>query len=226
MIGRPRRTRVFTLLAAVCCTIALPRLAAQETEPPTAAGEILLGTKTPLGEAIIAIPTGSTVGDFVEDGEMILIRRGPFHARVPRAQLVFPVREPDPETSPAPEVAPAQEVAPDHNLQTAVAPRASAGAALWPWEEGWSGDWQSLWPAAAVLLLGLYSLAVTAALLRRRRRDAVVALPTVRTVHAVVTNEGRSIACPLCGKDIVVDDLQGGRNTCPACRGSFICEGS
>jgi Zn-finger nucleic acid-binding protein len=41
-----------------------------------------------------------------------------------------------------------------------------------------------------------------------------------------VTNEGRSIACPLCGKDIVVDDLQGGRNTCPACRGSFICEGS
>jgi hypothetical protein len=226
MIGRPRRTRVFTLLAAICCTTALTHLAAQEPEPPTAAGEILLGTKTPLGEATIAIPAGSTVGDYAEEGEMIIIRRGPFHARVPRAELVFPVREPDPEPSPTPEVVAAEVVAPDQNPQTAFAPPTSAGAALWPWEEGWSGDWQRLWPAAAVLLLGIYSLAVTAALLRRRRRDAVVALPAVRTVHAVVTNEGRSIACPLCGKDIVVDDLKGGRNTCPACRGSFICEGS
>ena len=176
MISRPRRTRILTLLAAVCCFTALPCVAAQELEPPTAAGEIILGTKTPLGDATIAIPAGSSVADFTEDGEMIVIRRGPFHARVPRAQLVFPVREPDPEPSPAAEVAPARETAPDQNLPTAVVPPTSAGAALWPWEEEWSGDWQRLWPAAAVLLLGLYSLAVTAVLLRRRRRDAVVAL--------------------------------------------------
>ncbi|MEX1044802.1 MAG: hypothetical protein WEC73_01630 [Chthoniobacterales bacterium] len=226
MISRSRRTRVLTLLAAVCCTTALSRVVAQEIAPPTAAREIILGTKTPLGEANISIAAGSTVTDFAEDGEMILIRRGPFHARVPRDQLVFPTPAPDPEPSPAAEVAPVPEAEPVTSAEAAVAPPTSAGAAFWPWEEGWTGDWQRLWPTAAVGLLGLYSLAVTASLLRMRRRQATAPLPTVRTVKAVVTNEGRSIACPLCGKDIVVDDLKGGRNTCPECGGSFICEGS
>ena len=208
----------------VALTVALPAGQAQEAAPATAAVDIILSTTTPLGEAGVRLPAGSVVTGLEEDGAMIVLRQGPFTARVPREAIVFPAETPAPEPSPSVIVAEATD---DPVEAVALAEDTpSSPAAVGPWGAGWTGDWKTIWPAGAALVLGGYSLFATVALVRLRRRGQPAPAPAGRTRPAVVTDGGRSIECPLCGKNIFVENLSGGRNTCPACHGSFICDRS
>jgi hypothetical protein len=154
------------LLATV--PVAVTALGGTEGKPPlTAAQDLVLSTKTPLGEAAIVLPAGSIITDAEEEGSAMVIRQGPFTARVSRGEIVFP-EDAAAETIPTGHEQGRSEAAAGHEP---VADETGAGAAVvWPWEEGWNGDWASLWPTGAVLALGAYSLVTTFALLRLRRR--------------------------------------------------------
>lgn len=224
MIPRPRRSRSYGLLGVIALAVALPAGHAQEAAPATAAVEIILTTTTPLGEAGLRLPAGSVVTGLEEDGAMIVLRQGPFIARVPREAIVFPAEPPAPE--PSPNVIVAEAIVDPVEAVALAEDAPAAPAAVGPWDAAWAGDWKAIWPAGAALLLGGYSLLATVALVRLRRRGQPVPAPARQTRPAVVTDGGRSIECPLCGKNIVVENLSGGRNTCPACHGSFICDPS
>jgi hypothetical protein len=134
--------------------------AAQPTGAPTTAKDVILKTKTPLGEAAIVWPAGSVLTEPVGPGEEIVVRKGPFTARLDRAEVVFPVapvasgQTPDGVLLPAPESGPARQ-----------ADLGNQGP-----HPAWFEDWRVLGPAGAAVLLGLYSLAATAALVRGRRK--------------------------------------------------------
>lgn len=138
---------VISLLATLPC-------AAQPAGTPTTAKDILLTTKTPLGDAAIVRPAGSEVTEPVGSEGEIVLREGPFTARIDRADLVFPA--PPAAASPAPLQDAAEE------SQTTVGDASTTVR--------WQEDWRILVPAGAALLLGIYSLIVTVALVRRRRR--------------------------------------------------------
>ncbi len=154
MIRRlPPVTAVITFLSALPC-------AAQPIGAPTTANDVILKTKTPLGDAAIVWPAGSVLTEPVGTAEEIVVRQGPFTARLDRAEVVFPV---------AP-VASGQ--APDGALLSAPEPDPARQADLGDKEPhpAWFKDWRVLGPAGAAVLLGLYSLATTAALVRGRRK--------------------------------------------------------
>jgi len=155
------------LLAAVAASgLAVPGRA---EEPPalTAARDLVLVTKTPLGEAAIVLPAGSLLTGAEEDGAEFVIRQGPFTARVPREEIAFPpvaAAESAPDGAGYPVTAGAPAI--DEPVAEPIRPMA---APVWPWDERWDGDWASLWPAGALVALGAYSLATTIALVFRRR---------------------------------------------------------
>lgn len=151
MIASPRLRKaaltVISALAAIPC-------AAQPAMPPTTAKDTLLTTTTPLGEAAIVRPAGSEVTEPVGEGGEIVLREGPFTARLDRTDLVFPAPPP---ASPAPTTGVArqpEDVDGDLQLQNPA----------------WQEDWRILVPTGAAVLLGIYSIIATVALLRRRRR--------------------------------------------------------
>lgn len=154
MIRRlPPVTVVIAFLSALPC-------AAQPAGAPTTAKDVILKTKTPLGDATIVWPAGSVLTEPVGAGEEIIVRQGPFTARLDRAEVVFPVapvasgQTPEGALLPAPESGPA--------LQADLGGQGPPPA--------WFEDWRILGPAGAAVLLGLYSLAATAALVRGRRK--------------------------------------------------------
>jgi hypothetical protein len=154
MIRRlPPVTAVIAFLSALPC-------AAQPAGAPTTAKDVILKTKTPLGDAAIVWPAGSVLTEPVGAAQEIIVRQGPFTARLDRAEVVFPVapvasgQTPEGALLPAPESGPA--------LQADLGGQGPPPA--------WFEDWRILGPAGAAVLLGLYSLAATAALVRGRRK--------------------------------------------------------
>ena len=147
MITSPlRRKAALTVISALAT---LP-CAAQPAAPPTTANDVLLTTMTPLGEAAIVRPAGSQVTEPAgADGEIVL-REGPFTARIDRTDLVFP----------APPPAVVTDVA-------ATGPQNLAGDSSG--QARWQEDWRILVPTVATVLLGIYALITTVALFRRRR---------------------------------------------------------
>lgn len=149
----PPVTAVIAFLSALPC-------AAQPIGAPTTAKDVILKTKTPLGEAAIVWPAGSVLTEPVGTAEEIVVRQGPFTARLDRAEVVFPVapvasgQTPEGALLPAPESGPARQ-----------ADLGDKGP-----HPAWFEDWRVLGLAGAAVLLGLYSLAATAALVRGRRK--------------------------------------------------------
>lgn len=163
MIPRQRRTITALLLAA--CIPVLPG-AAQSPQTPTTAKDVILSTKTPLGEASIVMPAGTKVDDPVGVEKEVILREGPFSAAVAREDLVFPAPSPgttagesDGGAPPAPSPAATTQPAVSWNDPDAVA----SG-------QRWFEDWRILVPAVAAALLGLYSIFATVALVRRAKR--------------------------------------------------------
>lgn len=217
----PRAT-LPTVLIAIALRVSSPDGTAQEAIPPRTAEEVVLSTKTPLGEASIVLPANSAVTDYDEEGAMMLLRQGPFAARVPREEIIFVTNATAFTTAPE-EPAPlaAEQAAPMPEPEQSINQTNPAPAAHWP---DLPAEWKKHWPVAAIALLGSYSLFATFALLRTRGRRAQDSTRPRPVLPAVVTGNGHSIACPLCGKDIAVATLESGRNSCPACQGAFVVE--
>lgn len=153
MIRRlPSVTAVITFLAALPC-------AAQPSGAPATAKDVILKTTTPLGEAAIVWPAGSVLTEPVGTGEKVIVRQGPFTARLDRADIVFPAPPATPGPTPDAVLLSGPEPGPG-------GPEDLAGEGIQP---AWSGDWRIMGPAGAAVLLGMYSLVTTAALVRRRR---------------------------------------------------------
>jgi len=144
-----RRTKAALTLLGFLATLPC---AAQPSGAPTTAKDIALTTTTPLGEAAIVRPAGSEVTEPVGSHGEIELRQGPFTARIDRADLVFPA--PPAVASPTPE--------------PASKPQGTAGGLSG--DARWQEDWRILAPTGAAVLLGIYSVITTVALVRRRRR--------------------------------------------------------
>jgi hypothetical protein len=162
MTVRPHRTPLALVLSV---GLSVPPGAAQETEPPTTAEDVILTTNTPLGEASIVLPAGAAVTVPVGEEQEVVLREGPFHATVARGELVFPTPTPTPVPTPANTPPAAEETEPTQPAVSWAEP--DAMASLMPWPE----DWRVPALAGAAVLFGVYSVFATAALIRRRRKD-------------------------------------------------------
>jgi hypothetical protein len=230
------RARRVALLPCLLAALAAHTLAQTVPTNFTANKDLLLSTKTPLGEAAMTMPAGTAITNYEIQGAQVKIRQGAFSAVVAMADVQTapapaPVAEASP--SPAPEATPASTSAPAPEPAATAAPEPAAASE--PATPNGLPDW--LMPAAFGALAA-YALFATIALLRGRRpatpaiaahrntKDApVVALPSqTKAKPAVVAAGGRAIACPLCGKNIPLEKVSQGRNSCPSCQGTFVGE--
>jgi hypothetical protein len=203
----------------------------------TASKDLLLSTKTPLGEAAVTIPAGTAITNYEMQGEQVKIRQGAFTAVVALADVqTAPTAAPSSEASPSltPQATPASTPTPEPEPSATAAPAPSpASSAATP---NGLPDWVM---PAAFGALAAYALFATIALLRprggrkstanvrdRNTKDApVVTLPSQsKAKPAVMAAGGRAIACPLCGKNIPLEKVSKGRNSCPSCQGAFVGE--
>jgi hypothetical protein len=130
-------------------------------QPPAAAPvpqqPITLATTTPLGEALITLPAGVPLQDYVIEGDWITISSGPFRTRLPLAE----VAPPPPQPPPAPAIEP-------------PAPPPPPPPALW--EAGLNSLRErkplAMVAAGTALVLAAYGLLVTALWWRLRRKLA------------------------------------------------------
>lgn len=218
----PPRANYPIVLAALVLAGSAFATHAQEKVPPRLAEDVVLSTKTPLGEASITLPADAEVKDFVEEGDEVVVRQGPFAATIPRTLLNFGAVVAATPEAPAPPVesAPAA-VATTPEPVPSPSPTETASAAPW---DNVLAEWQTFLPLAAAVVLGAYALFATLMLWRLRRRVAEKPSAPRPALPAVVTGDGNSIACPLCSKDIAVERLKSGRNRCPVCQGFFEVE--
>lgn len=234
-----------TALVATVILTATTALAQPLTTNLVASKTVVLGTKTPLGEATIALPAGTVLTNCEVLGDKAVIRQGPFAATVALEELQQPSTPPPAATAPLPIAA--DSPAPD----TSPSPPASSTPEATPRESAGSPDEQVpadaitsrlpdwVVPAAGGALVA-YALFTTATLLRTRRRrprriapattpapetdkTPIVAIPSKAAPKpAVVAEGGKAIACPLCGKSIPLEKISAGRNSCPSCQGQFV----
>lgn len=234
---RFRRARCAALSPVLLATLAAHTLAQSAVTNFTASKDLLLSTKTPLGEATVTIPAGAAITNYEVQGEQVKIRQGAFTAVVALADVQTPpTPAPSPEASPTPtpEATPASTPTPEPEPSATAAPEPSPASSVAGLDS--LPDW--LVPAAFGALAA-YALFATIALLRPRGRrrsiatgrerhakDApVVALPSQsKAKPAVMAADGRAIACPLCGKNIPLEKVSKGRNSCPSCHGAFVGE--
>jgi hypothetical protein len=212
----------------------------------TASKDLVLSTKTPLGDATVTIPSGTAITNYEAQGGQVKIWQGPFTAVVATNDVQaepVPTAKPDPSPAPSPEANPGI-AAPTAPQPAAAGPDVSAmefpsmdNAGLLPVISPALPDW--LLPGAGGALVA-YALFATIALLRTSRRRGetrhassahtgneapVIALPPeTKAKPAVVTHGGRAIACPLCGKEIAMEKVSKGRNRCPSCQGTYVVE--
>jgi len=233
--------RVLSFAVAVATSIAQPAPSPSPTPLSLVANEaITLVTKTPLGDASVQIAPGTALTNFEVQGDKVKIWQGPFGATVELAELqptdaqsavtTEPAATSPPNSSPtptAPEPSPAN--TPEESKSSATTPSP---------EEITSATALPSWILPAICgALAAYGVSATLALLRSRRKSApvppakvaatapVVSLPSKATAKpAVVADEGRSIACPICGKSIPLEKVVKGRNHCPSCEGKFVGE--
>lgn len=233
-----RRALRQVAVGAAAITVQNIALAQQAPTNLVANEGIALQTITPLGEAKIEITPGTVLTNFEIQGERVRIWQGPFSATVDLAGLQTPAPAPQPTATATPSPASStnpEQPAPSPEPTATPMPESSPAQALppVPTSETESAPWPSWVPQAAVAALALYALFSTVALLRARRPAAratpakppVVILPkTSAAKPATVSDGGRAIACPLCGKDIPREKISHGRNDCPSCSGRFVCE--
>ncbi len=196
-------------------------------EPVVVRCPVVLITRTPLGEAKVGFPSGTSLEACGSTDGWIRVRRGPFSGWV---ELKDTDRAPEPVEAlpPAPAVGPSAlreptppQAQPDKllaGIATYRAVLASVGLDL-------SGPAKILVSVLAVLA-GLASLAW----LRVRRKCQVTAMhgsagvPLASSGTAGQLAALTAILCPHCGAVLPLDSLVAGRTECPSCKGAFICE--
>ena len=213
-------------IVAGSLTVAALTGRAETTQGPMeAAVPVVLTTRTPLGEARIDIPAGTPIETFEADGDWVRVRQGPFSGWVALKDTSLnptPTPTPEPASTPPPaEPSPSPE-----NVRSGVT-SISASALDSPFV---------LPPPAVPLHWALAFLAVTSTLawMFLRRKCALLASelkklraekpPAAVTIPVPSAKPSPLFPCPLCRADLQVDSLTVGRNTCPACAETFICE--
>jgi len=240
----PHRTgQIRPLLLARVLFAAFAATALAQNAPTnfTAKRDIILSTKTPLGDASVTVPAGTVFTNCEVQGDKAKIWQGPFGATIDltAVQPMTPDVAARPEPSPAPGANPEPSPAPSPSLAPAPEPQPSPSpttpASLASVASFTLPDWAL--PAGGGALVA-YAIFATLALIRARRHtDAppapagktaempVIILPAKATAKpALVSDGGRAIACPLCAKNIPMEKILKGRNLCPSCRGAFVCE--
>lgn len=186
---------------------------------------VRLSTKTPLGDAIVIIPSGTpvTVGETKED--WVLVKKPPFSAWIRTIQTsLVPaatnVAVPSPSATPTPvpilSASPAGDARdigfrlPDWMPSFLIIPG-------FPWHlvlMGYGGF-------ASILVLILFIL------LMKLRKTARVHL---KPQQPVVSLEAKTpplpgfVECPLCRAPLLIENLTPGENQCPTCSECFDCE--
>lgn len=235
--------RVLSFAAAVATSIAQPTPSPTPTPLSLVANEaITLVTKTPLGDASVQIASGTALTNFEVQGDKVKVWQGPFGATVDLADVQPTAAQssvaPEPAATPSP-ISTTTPAAPEPSpASTPEEAKPSATASAPSPEEIASATALPSWVLPAVCgALAAYGAFATLALLRSRRKSVsvppvkvaatapVVTLPTKAAAKpAVVADEGRSIACPICGKSIPLEKVVKGRNHCPSCEGKFVGE--
>jgi len=235
--------RVLSFAVAVAASVAQPAPSPSPTPLSLVANEtITLVTKTPLGDASVQIAAGTALTNIEVQGDKVKIWQGPFGATVNLAEVQPTAAQsavtPEPAATPSPTSSPTPETPEPSPTNTPEKPKPSATASTLPPGVITSATALPSWVLPAVCgALAAYGVLATLALLRSRRNSAavppaqvaaiapVVTLPTKPVAKpAVVADEGRSIACPLCGKSIALEKVVKGRNHCPSCEGKFVGE--
>jgi len=239
-----------SLILAILALAVGSEVSKAQTAPenrPTAQEDIILGTLTPLGEASITIPAGTVLTNQEAQGDKIRVWQGPFSAtvgveavQIPQPTAESRVQDPAPETK---QEEPAQKTSPPDTEaeQIPAPPPAEPKPAKVDTETAIAALPEWAIPAAGGALLA-YALFATVALLRSRKSaeakttpisdettkekaaPVVAIAPKKNAMPAVVSDGGRSIACPLCAKSIPLEKITKGRNVCPSCGGSFVGE--
>lgn len=231
-------TSPLSALAAAVLVVTATASIAQQNAPTNwvASEDIVLGTKTPLGEANIAIPAGTALTNCEVQGGKARVWQGPFSATVDAGAV-----QPDaPSATPTPDSTPSADATPDAAVTPSPAPTAEAPVPEASATPSRLEDLASALPGWAVPAAGgalvAYALFATVALLRPRRPERthspetkaaepiIVIPPKPEAKPAVIADGGRAIACPLCGKHIPLEKLGKGRNRCPSCAGTFVGE--
>ena len=212
----------------------------------TALGSIVAGvpatltTRTPLGEARIEIPAGTVIESYDVDGDWVRVRKGPFSGWVAFKETSLapqPNPEPTPEPTTPPPPVPATPPSTPKNIPARPADVVVCPTAALPPPR----------PSAPCHLftgaLAFLAAATTLAWLSLRRRCASLAselekvraekplrpeAPVISTPQkpgkTSLPEPGSPVPCPLCGASLPADSLKFGKNSCPSCASSFLCE--
>lgn len=228
--------RILLFAVAAATSIAQPVPSPSATPLSLTAKErIALVTKTPLGDAAVQIAPGTALTNFEVQGDRVKIWQGPFTAIVALAELQTSANEsaatPEPSATPPPAASPEPSPTATPQEPKISTPEAASATA------GFATALPSWMLPAVCGALAAYAVFATLALLQSRRKNStapaakvaanapVVTLPTKAAPKpAVVADEGRAIACPICGKSISLETVIKGRNRCPSCQGNFVGE--
>jgi hypothetical protein len=224
-------------LTAGFLAAALPAGSAQTAPGPIVAGvPVSLATRTPLGEARIEIPAGTAIESYEVSGDWVRMRKGPFSGWVAfQDTSLAPRTTPKPSPEPSASPSPANPPPTPENIPARPAGAVVCATAVPP----------SSPPADYPLTGALAFLAAAAVLawlsLRRRCASLSSELEKFRTQKppapeapaisapekpgkTLLPDPGFPVPCPLCGVPLPADSFKFGRNSCPSCAGSFVCE--
>ena len=225
------------LIAGFLAT-ALPVGRAQTTPGSIVAGvPVTLITRTPLGEARIEIPAGTAIESYDVSGDWVRVRKGPFSGWVSFKETSL---APQPTPEPSPELTASPSPTTPHSTPQSIPDRPAdavvttgAGPPSCPSGPGYplTGVLAVIATAASLAWLSLRrrcaSLSSELEKLRPAKTPAPEA-PAISTPEKSGTtplpDPGSPVPCPLCGVPMPADSLKFGRNSCPSCEGSFLCE--
>jgi len=190
---------------------------------------VLLSTKTPLGDAVVRLATGTPVSIVETKGDWVLVKKPPFSAWVRNSQTSLA-----PSTSEAPSALPTPSPEVTTNPATVSIPRPAkdardVGFRLPEWVPSLLIIPGFPWHIALLAYGGLSSILILIllVLLLRQRRTGQA---TMKAAQPFVSLEVKTpplpgfVECPLCNSPILIESLSIGENQCPNCSGRFDCE--
>ena len=226
-----------TLIAGFLA-VALPTGSAQTTPASIVADvPVTLITRTPLGEARIEIPAGTAIESYDVAGDWVSVRKGPFSGWVALKETSLTPR-PTPEPSPEPTASPSPATPPPTPQSL---PARASDAVVPPGAAPPSCPSGPGYPLTSVLAFIAVAAALAWLSLRRRcaslsseleklraektaASGAPVISPPEKSRKTSLSDPDTPVSCPQCGIPLPADSLKFGRNSCPSCEGSFVCE--
>ena len=215
---------------------ALSAESAQTTPGPIVVSvPVTLSTRTPLGEARIEIPAGAAIESYDVSGDWVRLRKGPFSGWVALRDTSLAPRptsqpSPEPSASPLPANPPrSPDSIPTRQADAVVCPTSVSSSS--PTAPGYPLTGALAFLAAAAVLAWLSLRRRCASLSSELEKLQAQKPPDAPAISAPekpqktsLPDPGSPVPCPLCGVPLPADSFKLGRNSCPTCAGSFVCE--